>query len=105
MGADDVAGGEHAVEVVGADDAPDQQHAGEQAEAAEGGDDERHARAIACASALWCQKPMRRNEKMLVISQKTTSMIRLPESTIPPIAPMKARSSAKKRGAGSLGER
>ena len=82
----------------------DQQHAGEQAEAAEGGDDERHARAVA-AAGLRCQKPMSMKEKTLVISQKTTSIIRLPESTIPPMAPMKARSQAKNRAAGSFGDR
>ncbi len=62
-------------------------------------------RAPSRATGLWCQKPMSRKEKRLVSSQKTTSMTRLPERTTPPIAPMKARRSEKKRGAGSLGER
>ncbi len=41
---------------------------------------------------------------MLVSSQKTTSWIRLPESTTPSIAPMKARKKEKNRGTGSFGD-
>jgi hypothetical protein len=45
--ADEVTRREHLVQVVAADDAAEDQHAGEKAQAAAGGDDERHARAVA----------------------------------------------------------
>ena len=61
-------------------------------------------RAPARALALWCQYPIRRKERMLVSSQKNTSWIRLPESAMPSMAPMKASSSEKKRATGSEGE-
>ena len=41
---------------------------------------------------------------MLVNSQKIASRMRLPESTTPSMAPMKARKRAKKRGTGSLAD-
>ncbi len=47
MGADLVAGGEHRIELVAANDVAQDQYAGEQAQAAGGGDGERHARTAA----------------------------------------------------------
>ena len=44
---------------------------------------------------------MSRKEKRLVSSQKKTSCTRLPDTTTPVIAPMKASRKAKKRGTGS----
>ena len=44
------------------------------------------------------------NEVKLVSSQNTTSWIRLPDSTMPSIAPMKASRNEKKRGTGSAGD-
>ena len=41
---------------------------------------------------------------MLVSSQKSTIITRLPESTTPVIAPMKDIRKAKKRGTGSAGD-
>ena len=43
------------------------------------------------------------NDVRPVSSQKTTSWIRLPDSTVPSIAPMKAMRNEKKRGTGSCG--
>ena len=45
------------------------------------------------------------NEVKLVSSQNTTSWMRLPDSTMPSIAPMKASRNEKKRGTGSAGDR
>jgi hypothetical protein len=47
---------------------------------------------------------MRRKEKRLVSSQKKTSWIRLPDSTIPSIEPIKASRKEKNRGTGSSGD-
>ena len=52
--AHEVAGGQHPVHVVAADDVAQDQHAGQQAQPARAGDGERHARA-ARASRRWCQ--------------------------------------------------
>ena len=41
---------------------------------------------------------------MLVSSQNTTSMTRLPDSTTPVMAPMNDIRKAKKRGTGSAGD-
>ena len=44
------------------------------------------------------------NDVRLVSSQNTTSWIRLPDSTMPSIAPMNASRNEKKRGTGSAGD-
>ena len=52
MRADQVAGGQHDIQIVAADDVPQHQHAGQQAQAAGRRDDQRHARAAARIRAV-----------------------------------------------------
>ena len=44
------------------------------------------------------------NEARLVSSQNIAIWIRLPDNTMPSIAPMKTRKKEKKRGTGSAGD-
>ena len=56
------------------------------------------------ASGRWYQYAISMNDVRPVSSQNTTSWIKLPESTVPSMAPMNAMRNEKKRGTGSFGD-